>query len=133
MRILVIVIFFSFITSINSRAQAQSDFAKLEKNVNIRAKGLVQKLNKTKDTLILKSESLINKVYSVNKIYEREVDMIINEKLIKIPLSNLSKGKHVFVAVQSPIRIVFVVKVLKDKDVLLAVDDKTLLAKNDKE
>ena len=133
MRILVIVIFFSFITSLNSRVQAQSDFAKLEKNVNIRAKGLVQKLNKTKDTLILKSESLINKVYSVNKIYEREVDMIINEKLIKIPLSNLSKGKHVFVAVQSPIRIVFVVKVLKDKDVLLAVDDKTLLAKNDKE
>jgi hypothetical protein len=132
MRLVFIVIFFSLMTSLNDTAQAQSDFAKLEKNVNVRAKGLIHKLNSTKDTLILKSESLINKVYSVSMTYKREVDMTINEKLIKIPLSTLSKGKHVFVAVQSTMRIVFVVKVLQDREILFAIEEKELVAKNDK-
>lgn len=132
MKLVITVIFFSLITSLNFNAQAQNDFAKLERNVNIRAKGLVQQLNKTKDTLILQSESLINKVYSVSTNYEREVDMEVNEKRIKIPLNELSRGKHVFVAVQSPIRIVFVVKVLRDNEWLLAMQEERIAAKNDK-
>lgn len=132
MRIVFLVIFFSLMTSLNANAQLQNDFAKLEKNVNVRAKGLVHKLNKTKDTLILKSESLINKVYSVSKTYEREIDMVVNEKLVKIPLNTLSRGKHVFVTVQSPIRIVFVVKVFRDNEWLLAMQEEQLAAKNDK-
>jgi type II secretory pathway pseudopilin PulG len=35
--------------------QAQTHFAKLEKNRNIQAKDLVHQLNDTRDTLILKS------------------------------------------------------------------------------
>ncbi|WP_299336950.1 hypothetical protein [uncultured Psychroserpens sp.] len=131
MKLVITVIFFSLITSLNYNAQAQNDFAKLEKNVNIRAKGLIQELNKTKDTLILQSGSLINKVYSVSTDYEREVDMVVNDTHIKIPLNQLSKGKHVFVAVQSPIRIVFVVKVFRDNEWLLAMQEERLALKND--
>ncbi|MCK8480103.1 hypothetical protein [Psychroserpens algicola] len=119
-------------STLNHSAQAQNDFAKLEKNVNVRAKGLIHKLNTTKDTLILKSKSLINKVYSVSMDYKREVDLTVNKKAIKIPLNTLSKGKHVFVAVQTPIRIVFVIKVLRDNDILLTVEEEDLIAKNEK-
>ncbi|WP_460218208.1 hypothetical protein [Psychroserpens sp. MEBiC05023] len=133
MRIVLIIIFFSFISALNHSAHAQNDFAKLEKNVNIRAKGLIQQLNSTKDTLILNSKSLINKVYAVSEDYKREVDIVVNDKNVQIPLHNLSMGKHVFVAVQSPVRIVFVVKILRDDHhLLLAVDDDDLVAKNKK-
>ena len=133
MKLIVFVIFFGLIAALNYSAEAQNDFAKLEKNVNLRAKGLVHKLNATKDTLILKSKSPINKVYSVSMDYTREVDMTINATSAKIPLTHLTKGKHVFVAVQSPIRIVFVVKVLREQDLLVAVEEKALLVKNRKE
>ncbi|WP_298895498.1 hypothetical protein [uncultured Psychroserpens sp.] len=132
MRTVFIIIFFSLITSLNFSIQAQNDFAKLEKNVNTRAKGLIQELNSSKDTLILKSDALINKVYAVSSDYEREVDMIINKKYIEIPLNNLSKGKHVFVAVQSPIRIVFVVKIFRDNEWLLTMEKERLASKNEK-
>ncbi len=132
MRLLSIVIFLCLMTTLNHSAQAQNDFAKLEKNVNVRAKGLIHKLNTTKDTLILNSQSLINKVYSVSMDYKREVDLTVNKKAIKIPLNTLSKGKHVFVAVQAPIRIVFVIKVLRDNDILLTVEEEDLIAKNEK-
>ena len=46
--------------------------------------------------------------------YKREVDIDVRDTSVKIPLKSLSKGKHVFVAVQSPIRFVFVVKILGD-------------------
>jgi hypothetical protein len=67
--------------------------------------------------------------------HEREIDMSINKTFVKIPLDQLSKGKHVFVAVQSSMRIVFVVKILReDKDTLLAMaNDEELVAKNEKE
>ncbi|WP_298902707.1 hypothetical protein [uncultured Psychroserpens sp.] len=132
MRTVFVIIFFSIMTLTSYTIQAQNDFAKLEKNVNIRAKGLIQKLNHTKDTLILKSDSLIRKVYSVSTDYKREIDMAVNAKDVKIPLNRLSKGKHVFVAVQSPIRIVFVVKVFRDNEWLLAMEEERLASKNDK-
>ncbi|MCD2260079.1 hypothetical protein [Psychroserpens luteolus] len=132
MKTVFIIIFFSLTTSLNFSIQAQNDFAKLEKNVNTRAKGLIQELNSSKDTLILKSDTIINKVYAVSSDYEREVDMTINKKHIEIPLNNLSKGKHVFVAVQSPIRIVFVVKIFRDNEWLVAMEKERLASKNEK-
>ncbi|WP_400077668.1 hypothetical protein [Winogradskyella sp. R77965] len=94
--------------------QAQEQYAKLEKNRNIQAKGLVHQLNKTKDTLILRSDKKINYLYSINKDYGRELDFRVDTTSYRLPLNKLTKGKHVFVAVQSPMRIVFVVKILKE-------------------
>ena len=125
------IIFLVLITSPFCNLQAQNEFAVLEKNVNVRAKGLIQKLNATKDTLLLESKSLINKVYSVNMNYKREVDLNVRDTSVKIPLKELSQGKHVFVAVQSPVRIVFVVKILRDNSVLLAMEEDQLLIKKE--
>jgi hypothetical protein len=94
--------------------QAQEQYAKLEKNINIQAEGLIHKLNKTRDTLILQSATKINYLYSINKGLGREYDFYIDTTSYKLPLNKLTKGKHVLVAVQSPKRIVFVVKILKE-------------------
>ena len=94
--------------------QAQEAYAKLEKNRNIQAKGLIHKLNKTKDTLILQSDKKINYLYSINKNYGRDFDIYVDTTYFELPLNKLPKGKHVLVAVQSPKRIVFVVRILKD-------------------
>ena len=131
MKSVYIVIFFVLIMSSFYKLNAQSHFAVLEKNVNVRAKGLTHKLNATKDTLLLESKTLINKVYAVNMKYKREVDINVRDTSVKIPLKKLSEGKHVFVAVQSPVRIVFVVKILRDDSVLLAMKEEQLISKND--
>jgi len=110
------------------KLQAQEQYAILEKNVNIRAKGLVHQLNKTKDTLILSSDKKINKVYSISETNVREINTYINKNTFKVPLNKLSKGKHVFVVVQSPLRIVFVVKVLQEGPVVLPVSEIKLSA-----
>lgn len=94
--------------------KAQEHYAKLEPNRNIQAKGLIHKLNKTRDTLILKSDKKINYLYSINKDYGRDFDVYVDTTHYRLPLNKLPKGKHVLVAVQSPKRIVFVVKILKD-------------------
>ena len=107
---LVVILLFLLSYTLN----AQEHYAKLEKNKNIQAKGLVHQLNKTRDTLILKSDKKINYLYSINKDYSRDLDFIIDATSYKLPLNKLKKGKHVFVAVQSPMRIVFVVKMLKE-------------------
>ena len=130
MKTVYVIVFFVLVTFFYS-LQAQNHFAVLEKNVNIRAKGLTHKLNATKDTLLLESKTIINKVYAVNMNYKREVDLNVRETSVKIPLKKLSKGKHVFVAVQSPVRIVFVVKILRDDSVLLAMEEDKLVSKND--
>lgn len=131
MKTVFVIVFFVLITSPFSNLQAQNDFAILEKNVNIRAKGLIHKLNATKDTLLLESNTLIKKVYAVNMNYKREVDLTVRDNAVKIPLKELSKGKHVFVAVQSPMRIVFVIKILRDNSVLLALEEDKLVSKNE--
>ena len=127
MKLIHIIVFFVLVTFSLQSAYAQGDFAVLKKNVNVQAKGLSQELNETKDTLILKSERIIQKVYAVNMDYEREVDINVRDTSIKIPLNNLSKGKHVFVAVQSPLRFVFTVKIIGDNQTLVALDDKLAL------
>lgn len=130
MRTVYIIIFFTLIATPLCKLQAQNYFAVLEKNVNIRAKGLTHKLNTTKDTLLLESNTLINKVYAVNMNSKREVDLNVRKTSVKIPLNKLSKGKHVFVAVQSPVRIVFVVKILRDDSVLLAMEEDQQVVNN---
>lgn len=94
--------------------KAQERYARLEKNRNIQAKGLVHELNTTGDTLILRSKTKINYLYSINKNQGRDFDFYIDTTFYKLPLNKLSKGKHVFVAVQSPKRIVFVIRLLKE-------------------
>ncbi|NRB83677.1 MAG: hypothetical protein HRU49_07880 [Winogradskyella sp.] len=94
--------------------QAQGLYAELEKNRNIQAKNLIHKLNKSKDTLILQSDKKINYLYSINKNLGRDFDVYVDTTYYELPLNKLPKGKHVLVAVQSPKRIVFVVKILKD-------------------
>lgn len=110
--------------------QAQEPYAKLEKNRNVQAKGLIHHLNITRDTLILKSEKIINSLYTINQNYTRELDFEIDSTAYKLPLNKLSKGKHVFVARQSPMQIVFVVKILKDIPVEIPVQftTKTIVA-----
>lgn len=132
MRIVGIVIFFYVFACNATFVYAQNDFAKLEKNVNVRASGLIHHLNASKDTLILKSDSLINKFYTINMKYQRELDMSVNRNSIKIPLNTLSKGRHVVVAVQSPVRIVFVIQILHDYQFLLAMREEKLVIKDKK-
>ena len=107
---LVIILIFLLTFSL----KAQEHYAKLEPNRNIQAKGLMHKLNKTRDTLILQSETKINYLYSINKDYGRDFDVYVDTTHYRLPLNKLPKGKHVMVAVQSPKRIVFVVRILKD-------------------
>lgn len=107
-----LVLVLIFLLSFTLKAQGQ--YAKLEKNRNIQAKGLSHKLNKTKDTLILQSDKKINYLYAINKDYGRDFDIYIDTTSYKLPLNKLPVGKHVLVAVQSPMRIVFVVKILKE-------------------
>lgn len=106
--------------------QAQNDFAILEKNINERAKGLTHDLNASKDKLILSSDRLISRVYSVSADQTREIDQTYNLYDVEIPLTNFSKGKHIFVTVQGKQRIVFVVKILGDDNILVASNEKKL-------
>ena len=107
-----LVIILIFLLSFSLKAQGH--YAKLEKNRNIQAKGLIHKLNATKDTLILQSDKKISYLYSINKNYGRDFDFYVDTTYYKLPLNKLPIGKHVLVAVQSPMRIVFVVRILKD-------------------
>ena len=97
---------------------AQDNFAKIEKNVHNAAKELFHDLNETKDTLILKGEKRIRNVYSINREYKRETQEYIGAMTAKVPLTHLTKGKHVFVVEQMPKKIVFVIRVLQDPKVV---------------
>ncbi|MBR9914099.1 MAG: hypothetical protein GYB32_04620 [Algicola sp.] len=130
MRSLFVMLIFCLGTSLNHSVQAQNQFAKLEKNVNVRAQSLEHKLNASRDTLLLKSNTNIQRVYSVSMDYKREIDLAIHKKATAIPLTNLSNGKHVFVVKQSGMRIVFVIKIIGNDEQLLAMDDNLLVTKN---
>ncbi len=98
-----------------NNAFAQKDFALIEKNMHASAEELFHDLNKTKDTLILSGDKKIRYVYSINTDYKRETQELINANSGKVALNHLSKGKHVFVVEQVPLKIVFVVRVLQDQ------------------
>jgi len=89
----------------------------LIKNNNIRAKSLEHELNNSNDTLILKSETKISYVYSINRKYQREVDNSLDTNEFRIPLDSLSKGKHVIVVGHSKMKIVFVLWVREEPSV----------------
>jgi hypothetical protein len=119
--------------TIQKKIQAQDAFASLEKNYNDSASGLIQELNVTKDTLILRSEKNMSYVYTINRDYKREIDTYVGDTFYKVPLTNLSKGKHLFVVSISPLKIVFVVRVLKDQSDIFPIESKVLTAsKNEK-
>ena len=90
---------------------SQNAFAKIEKNRNKNASTLFHDLNTSKDTLLLKSDSEIVHVYSINSVYKRELDVYLSETDLQIPLTKLSRGKHVMVVEQSPKKIIFVIYV----------------------
>jgi len=102
---------------------AQKSFATIEKNVNIDAKSLIHDLNKTKDTLLLKSDKKITYVYSLNKDHKRELNYYINKTTCELALNNLSKGRHVLVVGQPGLKIVFVIRVLKDSPLLASISN----------
>lgn len=103
------------------KLHAQKNVATLEKNYNVRAKDLSHDLNATKDTLILRSPKIIDYVYAINTNYKREIDFYNNTNALKIPLHQLSKGKHVFVVGNQRMQIIFVVRVQKDNGKLTLV------------
>jgi len=117
-----------------NRANAQKkDFALIEKNVNITASDLFHDLNKTKDTLVLNGDKRIRNVYSINTNYTRETQKYIDANSAKVPLTHLSKGKHIFVVEQVPLKIVFVVRVLQDRKKFSNIEvEKITASTNDK-
>ncbi len=106
---------------------AQNQFATLEKNYNIKAKDLIHVLNITKDTLLLQSPKTIDYVYAINRDYKREIDFYNNSTSLRIPLNQLSKGKHTFVVGNQRMQIIFVVRILSDDKVLAMVTKKELI------
>jgi hypothetical protein len=90
---------------------SQTAYAKIEKNRNLNANSLFHELNTTKDTLLLKSNTKISHVYSINSEYKRELDVYLSETDLQIPLTNLSHGKHVVVVDQTPKKIIFVIHI----------------------
>lgn len=97
---------------------AQTSFAEIEKNYNVSANSLSHELNISKDTLLLKSERTITHVYSINSDYKREIDLYLDTNTYSLPLTNLSKGKHLLVVGETPKKIVFVIRILESEDVV---------------
>ncbi|MCK0177960.1 hypothetical protein MWU50_01510 [Flavobacteriaceae bacterium S0862] len=114
----------------NSATAQKKDFALIEKNVNITASDLFHDLNKTKDTLILNGDKRIRSVYSINTNYKRETQEYIDDNSAKVSLNHLSKGKHIFVVEQVPLKIVFVVRVLQDPKEFSKVEVEKITASN---
>ncbi len=96
---------------------AQDDFASIHKNMNVLAKGLHHDLNKSKDTLMLRSSDKIFRVYTVSD-NAGIVDNYLNTNKFEVLLRELKKGKYVFVVNQSKLKIVFQVHILKGKDAI---------------
>ncbi|RNC84973.1 MAG: hypothetical protein ED556_10400 [Winogradskyella sp.] len=92
---------------------AQKGRARIYKNKNVQASELYHDFNRTRDTLILKSDKKINYLYTANNSKE-DVNVRVDSNSYKLPLNKLKKGRNVLVAIQSPLRIVFVVDILKE-------------------
>jgi hypothetical protein len=105
------------------KAYSQENYAILEKNVNSDANSLFHELNETKDTLLLKSDKKIKYVYSINKDYQRELNYYMDKNVCKLPLNNLSKGRHTIVVGQSPLKIVFVIRIVENSSSIASIDD----------
>lgn len=95
----------------------QTCFAKIEKNINVKAKSLSHDLNISSDTLLLKSDRKITQIYSINSEYKREVDLYLDSQSYKLPLKDLSIGKHLFVVGEPYKKIVFVIRIIENSDI----------------
>jgi hypothetical protein len=120
----------SFIGLTFQKFHAQKQYASIEKNYNVKAKDLSHELNITKDTLLLQSPKTIDYVYAINTDYKRELDFYNNTNSLKIPLNQLSKGKHVFVVGNQPMQIIFVVRILSDDKSLAMISENKVLSTN---
>lgn len=109
---------------------AQTNYAVLEKNLNVRAKDLIHELNSTKDSLLIQSTSRIKYIYSINEDYQREIFTYVGKNKVKVALDNLSLGKHVMVVNHKAQLIVFVLKIFAEEPELLAVKDTDDIASN---
>jgi len=125
--LLVIAVFFANI--ISDKIIAQEVYATIHKNTNKRASGLFHDLNKTKDTLVLKSEDHIHHIYSINKDSKREVSYYIKDDSYKLPLNTLTKGRHVFIVELCALKIVFSVIINKDFNIRPNIDNKIVISK----
>ena len=93
---------------------AQKGKAKIYKNKNVQASGLYHDFNKSKDTLVLRSNKKINYLYTANNSDKKDINLRVDSNSYKLPLNELKKGRNVLVAVQSPLKIVFVVEVERE-------------------
>ncbi|SHG48749.1 hypothetical protein SAMN05444148_0251 [Winogradskyella jejuensis] len=93
---------------------AQKGKATIYKNKNIQAAGLYHDFNKSKDTLVLRSDKKINYLYTANNSNDEDIKVRVDSNSYKLPLNKLKKGRNVLVAIQSPLKIVFVVEVEKE-------------------
>ncbi|WP_132705336.1 hypothetical protein [Winogradskyella wandonensis] len=108
-------------------AFAQKGKATIYKNKNFQAAGLYHDFNRTKDTLVLRSDKKINYLYTANHSAKDDINVRVDSNTYKLPLNKLKKGRNVLVAIQSPLKIVFVVEVEKEfpkpvDETLIAVD-----------
>ena len=117
------------LSGIINQVFAQTSYAEIEKNYNLRANSLSHELNVTKDTLLLKSERSITHVYSINSQYKREVDVYLDTNTYRLPLTSLSVGKHLLVVGESPKKIVFVIRIMESEDIISL--EKTTLSYTD--
>ena len=122
---IITILLLSFVTT--AFAQNKNGRAKLIKNRNIQAAGLYHEFNKTKDSLVLKSDKKINYLYTANHNDDGKLSVLVDSNSYKLPLHKLKKGRNVLVAIQSPLKIVFVVEVEEEypkpvEPTLLAVD-----------
>lgn len=80
-----------------------------QKNINNRAKALEQSLNKTGDSLILRSEKTISQVDIFNEDYMKSININSNEA--KIDLNTLPEGRFIVKARLGKKRIVMYLKI----------------------
>ena len=103
-----------------SQIMAQNRLITLEKNSNVLAKDLVHTLNKTKDSLLLRSNQKIHYIYSINSNNKKEIDQFIDRHEVMIPLDKLSSGKHVVAVSLLQRKILFVIRVHDPQDSYIA-------------
>ncbi len=95
---------------ISPSIQAQGEFASIRKNINVLANGLYHDLNKTKDSLVLKSSDPIFRVYTIGE-FHGVIDKTVNRFEKAISLKQLKKGRYVFVVDQPKMKIVFEIRI----------------------
>ena len=106
-RTLVLLFILPVFCSIHS--YGQDKLFTLEKNRNVLANDLVHTLNRTKDSLLLRSNQKIHYIYSINRENEKEINQFVDAHEALIPLNDLSSGKHVIAVSLEQKKILFVV------------------------